>query len=46
MYHLSLYYLTIILTMYYNTVIIEFYIYENYISIMVNNILYTEMIVL
>jgi hypothetical protein len=46
MYHLSLYYLTIILTMYYNTIIIEFYIYENYISIMVNNILYTEMIVL
>lgn len=46
MYHLSQYYLTIILTMYYNNIIIEFYIYENYISIMVNNILYTEMIVL
>jgi hypothetical protein len=46
MYHLSLYYLTIILSMYYNNIIIEFYIYENYISIIVNNILYTEMIVL
>ena len=46
MYHLSLYYLNIILTIYYNNIIIEFYIYENYISIMVNNILYTEMIVL
>ena len=39
MYHLSLYYLNIILTMYYNNIIIEFYIYENYISIMVNNII-------